>query len=92
MRIDALNQVAQLYKTNNTKKTYKTGMPQAADKLEISQAGKDYQIAKNAVAAAPDVRVDRVNEIRQQLASGTYNVSMEEVADKLIRDSKELVV
>ena len=87
MRIDAFNQVTQLYKTNSTKKTYKTSNAQVADKLEISQIGKDYQIAKNAVAAAPDVRADKVNAIKQQLASGTYNVSMEEVADKLINSS-----
>ena len=53
MRIDAYNQVTQLYKTNSTKKAYKTNTAQAADKVEISQMGKDYQIAKNAVAAAP---------------------------------------
>ena len=92
MRIDAFNQVTQLYKTNSTKKTYKTSNAQAADKLEISQIGRDYQIAKNAVAAAPDVRADKVNAIKQQLASGTYNVSMEEVADKLINSSFNLSV
>ncbi len=87
MRIDAFNQITQLYKTNSTKKAYKTNATQAADRLEISQLGKDYQIAKNAVAAAPDVREDKVNAIKQALASGTYNVSMEEVADKLINSS-----
>lgn len=92
MRIDAFNQVTQLYKTNSTKKTYKASSTQAADKLEISQIGKDYQIAKNAVAAAPDVRADKVNAIKQQLASGTYNVSMEEVADKLINSSFNLSI
>ena len=92
MRIDAFNQVTQLYKTNSTKKAYKTNTTQAADKVEISQMGKDYQIAKNAVAAAPDDREDKVNAIKQALASGTYNVSMEEVADKLINSSFNLSV
>jgi len=92
MRIDAFNQVTQLYKTNSTKKAYKTNTTQAADKVEISQLGKDYQIAKNAVAAAPDVREDKVNAIKQALASGTYNVSMEEVADKLINNSFNLSI
>ena len=92
MRIDAFNQVTQLYKTNITKKAYKANTAQAADKVEISQMGKDYQIAKNAVAAAPDVREDKVNAIKQALASGTYNVSMEEVADKLINSSFNLSI
>ena len=92
MRIDAFNQVTQLYKTNSTKKTYKASATQAADKVEISQMGKDYQIAKSAVAAAPDVRAEKVNAIKQALASGTYNVSMEEVADKLINSSFNLSI
>ncbi len=84
MRIDAFTQVSQLYQNNNTKKVFKSNATQSADKLEISQIGKDYQIAKNAVAAAPDVREDKVNAIRSQMVSGTYNVQMEEVADKLL--------
>lgn len=84
MRIDAFNQVSQLYRTNGTKKVNKSGNTAAADKVEISQIGKDYQVAKQAVSQAPDIREDRVNAIREQMASGTYNVSMDQVADKLI--------
>lgn len=84
MRIDAFNQVSQLYRTNGTKKVNKSGNTAAADKVEISQIGKDYQVAKQAVSQAPDIREDRVNAIREQMASGTYNVTMDQVADKLI--------
>jgi negative regulator of flagellin synthesis FlgM len=84
MRIDAFNQVSQLYRTNGTKKTGKVGTTVATDKVEISQIGRDFQVAKQAVSKASDVREDRVSAIREQMASGTYNVSMEDVADKLI--------
>jgi flagellar biosynthesis anti-sigma factor FlgM len=49
-----------------------------------SQAGKDYQVAKQAVSDASDVRMDLVNDIKARLANGTYNVSDEELADKLL--------
>lgn len=88
MRIDAYNQVSQLYRTNGTKKVNKTGTTQAADKVEISQIGKDYQIAKQAVAQSADVREDKVNALREQIASGTYSVSMEDVAEKLLSNYK----
>jgi len=84
MRIDAYNQVSQLYRNNGTKKVNKTGATAAADKVEISQIGKDYQVAKQAVSQASDIRTDKVNAIREQMAAGTYNVSMEDVADKLL--------
>ena len=92
MRIDAINRVSQLYQANSTKRVVKAGSVEKFDSVQISQMGKDYQIAKNAVAAAPDVRAEKVNAIKQALASGTYNVSMEEVADKLINNSFNLSI
>ncbi|MDF2610847.1 MAG: hypothetical protein K0R92_2321 [Lachnospiraceae bacterium] len=84
MRIDAYNKVTQLYQSNNAKKTAKTNGTGASDQVEISRIGKDYQVAKQAVTGAADVRMDKVNEIKARMESGTYNVSMEEVADKIL--------
>jgi negative regulator of flagellin synthesis FlgM len=84
MRIDAYNKVNQLYNTNNVKKATKPSGGSLSDKLEISQAGKDYRVAKQIVTQTPDVREDKINEIKKQMESGTYNVGMEEVADKVV--------
>lgn len=84
MRIDAINRVSQLYQANSTKKVAKTGSTEKFDSVQISQMGKDYQVAKAAVAAAPDVRTDLVNDIKTRMQNGTYNVSMEMLADKLL--------
>ena len=86
MRIDALSKVSQLYQANETRKISKTYDGNKKDSVEISQMGKDYQIAKQAVSAAPDVRQDKVNELKQKLESGNYEVSLEELADKMIND------
>lgn len=84
MRIDAYNKVSQLYKTNNVKKTTKSDGGSFSDKLEISQKGKDYRVAKEIVAQVPDVRQERIDEIKKQIESGTYSVDMTEVADKIV--------
>jgi len=84
MRIDAFNKVSQLYQTNSTKKVANPNSMRTSDKLEISQIGKDIQVAKTAVASTPDIREAKVNDIKQQIASGTYNVQMDDVADKLL--------
>lgn len=85
MRIDAFNKVSQLYQANSPKKVSKTNSTGASsDSLEISQAGRDYQVAKQAVAKAPDFREDLVDAIKQKMDSGTYNVSNEDIADKLL--------
>ncbi len=84
MRIDAYNQISQIYKTNSKMKTQKTSSVSAKDKVEISSFGKAYQVAKNAVKNAPDVREDRVAELKAQIQNGTYEVSSESFADKLL--------
>lgn len=84
MRIDAYNKVSQLYQSAGTKKTNKTNSATTSDRYEVSEAGKFYQIAKKAVAAAPDIREDKVNDIKNRLASGTYNLNSEEIASALV--------
>lgn len=39
---------------------------------------------KNFIKSTPEVRSDKVEEIKAKIANGTYNVSSEELADKLI--------
>lgn len=84
MRVDALNHVSQLYQPANTKKINKTNDVQKKDSYVISQSAKDYQVAKKAVGEAADVREDKVAQMKEALASGTYNVSSQEIADKIV--------
>lgn len=84
MRIDAFNKISEIYNTNSIKNTAKAKGGSFSDMLEISQTGKDYQIAKQFVARTSDVREDKIKEIKERMEAGTYNVTIEDVADKLI--------
>ncbi len=84
MRIDAYNKISQVYQTSNIQKVSKISGGTEKDKLEISDTAKDYQIAKQAIGQIPDVREDKVNAIKKQMQSGTYNVNMEEVASHIV--------
>ncbi len=92
MRIDAYNKISQIYQTNAVKKTTKTAGAVAADQVEISRAAKDYQVARQSVANLQDVRTDKINDIKGRMESGTYNISMEEVADKLVESYFEKLI
>lgn len=84
MRVDALSKVSQLYQNSNMKKTMKEDTANKPDLFEMSQTAKDYKVAKQAVSEAPDIREDRVNDIKNRMVAGTYNINSEEVADKLV--------
>lgn len=84
MRIDAYAQVQQMYQTKNVKKPQTTQNVSFSDRLQISSTGKDLQIAKNAVAQAPDVRRDVVSSLKSQINNGTYDVSGESFAEKVL--------
>lgn len=85
MRIDAYNQVNQIYQTTTQAKINKTAsVKQKDDKVEISQIGKDIHLVKKAIQEQPDVREDKVQEIKAKMADGTYEVSMSDVAEKML--------
>lgn len=87
MRIGSYNQIAQVYGNQSVKKSYNSSKINAAstvDQVSFSTTGKDMQVAKNALQAVPDVREDRVLALKQSIENGTYEVSAESFAEKLI--------
>ena len=90
MRIEAYTQVQQLYNATKPAKLQGKAHVSATDRIQISSNGKDIQIAKNAVAAAPDIREDVVAPIRAAVTNGTYQVSAESFAEKLMQKYEEI--
>ena len=85
MRIDAYNQIAQIYGVQKTAKTTKTqAASSVSDQVSISQAGRDYQVARNAVSEASDIREDKVAQLKSMVDSGAYQVSPGDFASKLL--------
>ncbi len=84
MRIEAYNQVAGLYKATKSTKVRGSYSVSSKDEVQISQAGRDFQIAKQAVAQSPDVREDKVAQLKARVDAGEYQVSADDFASKLL--------
>ena len=86
MRIDAYNHIQQLYGTKSIKKTEEKRVSSTSfkDQLMLSAAGKDAQIAKQAVENTPDVRESVIAPLKEQIDNGTYEVNVDDLAGKLL--------
>ena len=91
MHIEAYTQVQQIYKPKQSARNQQAGAASGnSDWLQISTTGKDFQTAKSAVAAVPDVREDLVASIKSRIDNGTYQVSASAFAEKLLTKIDEM--
>jgi len=89
MRIDAFNKISELYKAHNVKSTGKVRKTSGSDTFEISQTGRDYNVARQIIANTPDVREAKIQDIKKRMEAGTYHVRPEDLADKLIKKMEQ---
>jgi negative regulator of flagellin synthesis FlgM len=57
------------------------------DTVVISDAARRLKEAQQLLQAVPDVRVDKVAELRHQVESGTYEIKPDAIAGKMIQES-----
>lgn len=63
-------------------KTSKSEMKR--DQLEISQDAKDFQIAMDAFKKLPDVRQEKVDDLKEQIENDTYKPSAQDIIKKMM--------
>jgi len=85
MKINQISQIAKIYGPSSIKKvTPKDESMKAKDNLKISETAKYFQLAYQAAKDAPDIRIEKVENLKARMDSGTYNISAEEVAEKMM--------
>lgn len=60
--------------------------PPEGAKAEISSRAKDMARAREVADATPDVREEKIAELKKRIAEGRYNVKADAIADKLVDD------
>lgn len=79
-----IQNVMKSYNKTTTKVKKQDKVSLSTDKIEISDAAKEYQVAMQAFKQLPEVREDLVNEIKGQIKDGSYKPSSEDIAKKLL--------
>ena len=73
-------------KTDTSKSTGATSSTGGAEHIAISSKAKDIQKANEVINAAPDIRIEKVDQIKEQIANGSYSVSSEQLAEKILEN------
>ena len=57
------------------------------DKVELSAKALDL---KSRAMSMPDIRPEKVDQIKMQVDNGTYNISSEKIAERMIEEAVEV--
>lgn len=59
-----------------------------ADRLEISPLARELQLYRARLAGLSDVRQEKVEEIRRQLAEGSYRIDARKIAAAMLEERR----
>jgi negative regulator of flagellin synthesis FlgM len=57
----------------------------AKDRAELSEQARMLAKARHALNETPEVRNERIEQLRQQIEGGTYNIPLEALANHLLK-------
>ncbi len=60
--------------------------PAGTDRVEVSDTGRAMQVAMEALKQTPPTRADKVAELKAKIKDGTYQVSGEDIAKRMLED------
>ena len=52
--------------------------------VDLSKASREVQKARDVIESEPDVRLEKVRAIQEEIESGVYEVDAEKTADKML--------
>lgn len=71
-------------KASNEPKVGEKNQPQQDTIVNLSTASKEVQTARDIIASEPEVREDKVAELKAKIESGDYTIDYKAVADKIV--------
>ena len=61
-----------------------TQSPEREDSVELSADTLEFSRLRKLVDAAPDIRHDRVEQVKREISQGTYNVPASQIAEAIL--------
>jgi len=83
--INQANPASQTEKTQPSQEAKET--PASKDRVDLSDQSREMQKVYEVLQTTPDIRAEKVADLKTQIENGKYRVSPDDVADKMLKDS-----
>ena len=84
MRINNIENIFQVYNKNAGVKKKDTGKKPATDEINFSDKAVDFQHALKAFKEVDDLRMEKVEKLKEEVKSGNYYVDGDKIAEKIL--------
>nr|WP_317359999.1 flagellar biosynthesis anti-sigma factor FlgM [uncultured Tyzzerella sp.] len=84
MKITNLFSTTNIYNKTNVNDKKIERQKKVNDSFVVSDQARDFQTVLKAISNAPDIREEKVNDILKRIEEGSYNISANDIADKLL--------
>lgn len=81
-----MNNVLQVYNKNNGVNKAKDNNKTKEDQINISDKAKEVQFGLSKLKDVEEIRTEKVETIKEQIKTGTYNIDGEKIAEKMLEN------
>jgi negative regulator of flagellin synthesis FlgM len=87
MKINGINKTLEVYENIEIKKSNDIRGISKKDELKLSDKAMDYGIALKKLKDVPEIRMDKVKKIQDEIKTGVYKPDGEKIAEKMFQEA-----
>jgi len=87
VRISGIGTAGSVQKSTSSRKKSKASSKKSTDKVHVSDAETLREMAHTMMADMPDVRLEKIEGIRDALEKGTFQCNSKKVATQIVRNA-----
>lgn len=88
MKINKTDRALQIYNSTNQNRMVKNKTIFGKDEIKISEKAAEIQFAINKLKEVPELRMDKINKLKEEIKSGNYKVEGKKIVEKMYENIK----
>ncbi|QAT60685.1 flagellar biosynthesis anti-sigma factor FlgM [Acidilutibacter cellobiosedens] len=87
MKINGINKTLEVYENIEIKRSNDIRGISKKDELKLSDKAMDYGIALKKLKDVPEIRMDKVKKIQDEIKTGVYKLDGEKIVEKMFQEA-----